>query len=762
MIHIAHMAKKSYNDSEQQVVTETTNQFLFAKRYLDQIHLRMNQQEELYRTYIDPQQYPHGARVFDPRIFRVIETIVPRMVANEPTGSFYPTEGGDMMTSQILDSLIKYDWQKAEMFPKLVLAVKSMLIFGTFFGRTHWDYRTRQRTQMVPKKVNGRTMWTPKNTEKIEVTEFDGPNFEPLNIYDCFPDPNSTSLTNMRWFIYRTFKTFDELERQNERHGIEYYKNLDKLKEAMNVSQNQPKTGDAYGSGNRPPYMQFREHRRIMLSTQDLHGQDASNPEVVIARRFTREGWCDIAPEYGIVIREEENPYFHGDLPLIYGVDYPYPGELYGMGEIEPIDRIQRAINAVLNQRLDNVQLILRNMWKVKKNSGVDMHTLVSAPGNVITTDDMAAVEPVTIPDATGSTFVQTMTYLTSSLQNGSGIMDYTNVTGQNTNTLANGTATGSRLVHQEGNQQFKLKIQLFNHMVIQRIANQWKDLRIQYTTEKQMLRIMGKDAVAKLRDTTKLSQVTPDGEQIAPGELDKQAKLDIQGDGSFAFLHLFPDDIQPAIVGNYDFVAVVSTEQLLDPFVVQENLFAALDKIQNPDWSRMLFRNGKMLNVISLTQKIFDKLNIGIEGKDVLMDFPKGQAYNFDMPKVTIRFEDLPPDGKVQAAAMAGLNLDPNSPQLQQMGVVRTTVNVGDTSPEEPQVLQTEGLINQQPQTQPGQPLTPQQIDQMKINKMKNPLVNPIVQQQQQQQQMQQAAMQQAMNGGANGQNNTGTGTSR
>src|SRR5205814_598835 len=102
------------------------------------------------------------------------------------------------------------------------------------------------------------------------------------------------------------------------------------------------------------------------------------------------------------------------------------PGELYGMGEIEPIDRLQRAVNAVLNQRLDNVQLTLRSMWKVKKNAGVDMHTLVSAPGNIVTTDDMDAVEPFQVPDVTGATFVQTMNYLTAAIQNGSGITDYT------------------------------------------------------------------------------------------------------------------------------------------------------------------------------------------------------------------------------------------------------------------------------------------------------------------------------------------------
>lgn len=597
---------------EQEIIKEFNEQFLLSKRYLDVLHKRFNDQEELYRTYLDPNNYPHGAKVFDPRIFRVIEAITPRMVANEPTGSFYPAEQGDEATTHILNSLIKYDWRRAEMFPKLVNFVKSMLIFGTAFGRVYWDFQEREKYQMVPKKINGRMVWTPKNAKKIKVTDFDGPNFETLNIYDCFPDPNATNIHNMRWFIYRTFKTLDELKRENDCRGVEYYKNLDKL-EAM-IDENNKKS-DKITDDN-----QYREHRRVMMGTQEFRGEDESNKEFVVLRRFDKDMWTDIIPEFGICIREEQNPYFHGELPIIHGVDYPYPGELYGMGEIEPVDRIQRAINAVLNQRLDNVQLTLRNMWKVKKNSGVDLHTLISAPGNVVTTDDMAAVEALQVPDVTGSTFVQTMGYLTSALQNGTGVTDYTVGVGGSNKNVANTTATGTRLVQQEANAQFKLKVQLLNHMVIQRIANQFKDLRIQYTTEDQKLRIMGVDDVKNLRENTNLTKMTVDGEPIYPGD-DRKAKLEIAKGENFAFLHLMPEDIQPSIVGDYDFIAQVSSDQINDPIVLQENFFAALDRVSNPQWVQGLQSQGKQLDYASATEKVFDKLQIGIDGRSMIKD---------------------------------------------------------------------------------------------------------------------------------------------
>lgn len=611
--------KKTIEKTESELGMEVSEQYKLAKNYLDPIHQKMNLQEELYRSFIDPSNSPTGARVFDPRVFRVIETITPRMVSNEPVGSFYPAEEGDMAVSHILNVLLRYDWNRAEMFPKLVMLVKSMLIFGTAFGRTYWDFRETEKTRMVPKNINGRMVWSLASKEKIKITEFDGPNFEPLNIYDCFFDPNATSLANMRWFIYRRFRTLDELKAENDTRGIEYFKNLDKLEEAYGIKHAGGTTASAMDNT-------FREHRRLMLGTQEFIGKDESNKDIVILTRYTKDGWVDMVPEYGnLIIRETENPFFHGELPIIYAVDYPYPNELLGMGEIEPIDRVQRAINAVLNQRLNNVQLTLNTMWKVRKGSGTDIHTLVSAPGNIITTNEMNGVEPIGIPDVTGGTFVQTMNYLTSSLQNGSGITDYT-MGINNQTSVANKTATGARLIQQEANAQFKLKIQLFSHMVIAKIANHWKDLRIQFTTDEQSLRIVGKTEIEKLLESTELAKTDFNGNKIVPGDFETPARLTIKDKGNFAFLKFLPEDIQPSIVGNYDFIPQISTEQITDQAVIQENFFTALDKITTPAFLQGLKEKGKTVNWELLGGKVFEQLHIPLDMNNVLTDMqPEG-----------------------------------------------------------------------------------------------------------------------------------------
>ena len=610
------MSKKQNDD---QLCKEINEQYELSKNYLDPIHNKFNALEEMYRSYVNPQNTDHKAKVFDPRIFRVIETVAPRMVANDPVGSYYPVEKGDMATANVLNSILKYDWNKAGMFVKLLEFIKSVLIFGTGFGRVYWDYRECEKTRMTPKKINGKMVWDNKQTEKYTYTEYDGPNFEPLNIYDCFPDPNAKSIDTMRWFIYRRFKTLEELKKENDVRGGSFYKNLDLLADKLSSKKDDPQ-----GTG-RPEDAQYREHRRVMLSTQEYVGEDDSNPDIAILRRYEKGRWVDYVPEADVVIMDMENPYFHGELPIVHMVDYPYPNELYGMGEIEPVERIQRAINSVLNQRLDNVQLTINTMWKVRKGAGVDLHTLKSSPGNIITTNDLNAVEPVSIPDVTGSTFVQTMNYLTSALQNGTGITDYTAGINSGSNT-ASKTATGTRLIQQEANAQFKLKIQLFNKMVIERIADQWKDLRLQYTTEEKVLRITGSSLIDYMRKNTQLSKTSLDGEPIIPGSPDT-AKLQVVDD-SFAFFNLSPQDIQSSIVGDYDYQTTVSQNILTDPLALQENFFIALDKVLAPNVSQGLSKQGKEINYSEVVKEIFNKMQLGTISENLIseMETPDGE----------------------------------------------------------------------------------------------------------------------------------------
>lgn len=101
-----------------------------------------------------------------------------------------------------------------------------------------------------------------------------------------------------------------------------------------------------------------------------------------------------------------EEVYFHGIRPFVIGtssleVHRPVPASDVEMG-----GGLQRELNENANARLDNVKLVLNKRWLVKRNTNVDLQSLMrNVPGAVTLTDDIAAVQEVNWPDVTGSSY---------------------------------------------------------------------------------------------------------------------------------------------------------------------------------------------------------------------------------------------------------------------------------------------------------------------------------------------------------------------
>jgi hypothetical protein len=98
--------------------------------------------------------------------------------------------------------------------------------------------------------------------------------------------------------------------------------------------------------------------------------------------------------------------YFTGIRPFVIGtssieVHRPVPA-----GDVEMGGGLQRELNENANARLDNVKLVLNKRWLVKRNTNVDLQSLMrNVPGAVTLTDDIGAVQEVNWPDVTGSSY---------------------------------------------------------------------------------------------------------------------------------------------------------------------------------------------------------------------------------------------------------------------------------------------------------------------------------------------------------------------
>lgn len=101
-----------------------------------------------------------------------------------------------------------------------------------------------------------------------------------------------------------------------------------------------------------------------------------------------------------------EKSVFHGLRPYVMGVALiethkPLPVPLPAL--VKPL---QDAINAIENQRNDNVLFVLNKRHKVKRGTNVDTTSLVrNVPGGITMVDNMEDVEELTWPDVTPSSY---------------------------------------------------------------------------------------------------------------------------------------------------------------------------------------------------------------------------------------------------------------------------------------------------------------------------------------------------------------------
>ena len=96
-----------------------------------------------------------------------------------------------------------------------------------------------------------------------------------------------------------------------------------------------------------------------------------------------------------------------GERPFVMGFSVVEAHRNYPAGDVEQIAPLQEEINAVANQRLDNVRLVLNKRYFIRRGSQMDLDALMrNVPGGgVMTNDPEKDVQIVNTPDVTSSAY---------------------------------------------------------------------------------------------------------------------------------------------------------------------------------------------------------------------------------------------------------------------------------------------------------------------------------------------------------------------
>lgn len=350
-----------------------------------------------------------------PYAFTTVEGILPQLVdvfmSERPyinVEGFGPEDQDD---AEKISYYLSYQLDRMKFFKQFVPFLKNLLIYGTSIAKTPWITRTRKvnKTVKVENPITG--MFSFEKKPSIE-TEFDGPQFETIDIFDFFPDPGCTqpgNIQSMKGCAYRVFRTMDELEKMQKKDGLGIYENLDALKRSIGGENNEDRNYNAWYNMTKLDD-QWALQQKATLTHQEPGLKQKGKIELW-------EYWGEYDDGSGIkeyvitvangdtVIRCEENPFDYKFKPFVACINYLVPNEFYGIGDVEEVYALIKEATALRNARLDQANLAVNRMWIVDRNSGINLRNLYSRSGGIILTNDMNGIRELNAPEVPMSAY---------------------------------------------------------------------------------------------------------------------------------------------------------------------------------------------------------------------------------------------------------------------------------------------------------------------------------------------------------------------
>lgn len=202
-----------------------------------------------------------------------------------------------------------------------------------------------------------------------------------------------------------------------------------------------------------------------------------------------------------------DHAYFHGERPFVIGcavieAHKAVPESIVGMGA-----ELQKEVNETVNQRRDNVSLVLNKRYIVKRGASVDTDSLLrNVPGGVtLATSPKDDIQEMNWPDVTGSAY-QEQDRLN---------VDFDELTGNfsqgsvQTNRKLNETVGGMELMAGGANQMTEYLIRTVVETWMEKVLTQLVKLEQHYETDQVILGLAG--AKAQLQQKYGIDRVTDD-----------------------------------------------------------------------------------------------------------------------------------------------------------------------------------------------------------------------------------------------------------
>lgn len=571
---------------------------------MDTRRTRKNGWNDVIDAYMSklPTNWPHQAKVTDPRIRTAILEKTARLLNSKLQGRLVPREGGDVIKARINNALLDFQWDFANeggsMQEKVAFTDQIARLFGGAFTLVYWD--------------------TSKDSNEIKL----------IDPRDIFFDGSATHIRNAKWVQVREWTTWDKIEDRG--YNVNKWKRL-------------AKAGDITADKQSTAYESIvKANKGIENRTGEY--DDPKNPVVEVVTEWTKDTCTIWLPKYDLIVYEGENPYIHKKIPVAQLRYYPLGDDIYGEPEAESVLGLSRAINFFLSGTIDELSMAIRPPLKLVKGQ-YRAETIEYGPGAQWIVNNPDAAQQMALGRGAIESFNTIYPALIAAFNTAMGDSSL-GVSNAGQGKFQDKTATEVRelSVQQNSRDQYN---QLYLGEFLKDIMLMWLSNNKQYLFDDEskkthIIKIIGKDNIKFLQQmlmdekdipdyamqqiTDTLTQnpgavsnemlnnivedvaiptnpVIENPEAKDPNDYEIRPKLKVMNQGEEAELAMTPEDLE----GVYDYVPDVKSMGIGASQMLADARDKALTMILNPNILTVLSQQGNQVNIKELLVSVLE-----------------------------------------------------------------------------------------------------------------------------------------------------------
>jgi hypothetical protein len=433
--------------------------------------LRIRKYDRAYEVYrASPPKNRAGdawqSRLRVPYAMQTIDTALVNLVSGVPRILVKPRHPDDELSAKAMQYALDYYVGQDRLVTKQPTFVQQGLILGVTGAKNVWLYETRKRTvrQFNPDGTEGEPV-------QQDIVFKDGPSFVPLNMYHTYWEPGAVDADSAGYIACKFYLSKDELlkDQYNPDTGQGLYHNLDEL----------------FQTGQPGAPTQSAQERITGINSVDRYKNKFLVEEIWTNDRLTVIG------NRQILLRDQENPYWHGRKPIVISQVRPDLFELQGIAETELIDHLQQAQHTLQNMVIDNLHLTTLRGFTYREGGVTDPNQLDIRPRAKWPVSDHDDIRPIEVPPLSSDVF-QERQRLLADMQLVTGINPY--ISGSDLNSVDQNTATGVTALQEVASRLLRFKASQIQNQGYQPSYEMWSAMTQQFMDKDLMLKVIGPD----------------------------------------------------------------------------------------------------------------------------------------------------------------------------------------------------------------------------------------------------------------------------